>query len=189
MNIGERVNVNVSERNEGFWYSEYEKHLPTPKAFEGEWGRDAFLCNLIELEDLLMSTYQAVVDMYNDGDCEPYNKYKESKSGVVESRGFSICRVCECANGSRTFVRGGFMWPDGFRHYIEEHNVKPSDDFIDMVNGKNVRDFTEDYNSEIEIESHNVIEELCDSMVNEMAEEEESAFLDFIGAARDEDDC
>ena len=133
----------MSEKKEGFWYSEYEKHFPMPEEFKGEWDRDSFLCNLIELEDLLMSTYQAVVDMYNDGDCRPYDRYQKSGVNVTESRGFSVCRVCGCANGSRTFVHGGFMWPDGFRHYIEEHNVKPSDEFIEMVGKKNTNDLWE----------------------------------------------
>jgi len=159
----------MSEKNEGFWYSEYEKHLPMPKAFEGEWGRDAFLRNLIELEDLLMSTYQAVVDMYNDGDYGPYKRYQESGSGVVESRGFSVCRICECVNGGRTFVHDGFMWPDGFRHYIEEHNVKPSDDFIEMVNKKDTGGLLGDFYSEL----------------SEAEEVDEFEFLSQI----DEDDC
>ena len=81
-----------------------------------------------------MSTYQAAIDMYNDGDCEVLKKYRKDKNNVEEYRGFSFCRICDFTNGSREFKYKGFVWPDGFRHYIEEHNVKPSDEFIEMIN-------------------------------------------------------
>jgi hypothetical protein len=60
--------------------------------------------------------------------------------GVLENhaeracyRGWSNCRVCGCMNGSDTFHAKGWQWPSGFVHYVRDHNVKPSADFIAMV--------------------------------------------------------
>lgn len=55
---------------------------------------------------------------------------------VRRMRGHSTCRVCGCRNGSAGVSDGTYTWPSGFRHYIEGHNVKPPQDFIDYVNGK-----------------------------------------------------
>lgn len=38
--------------------------------------------------------------------------------------GFSPCRICDCRNGSGEYMSGGFLWPDGYLHYLKEHNVK-----------------------------------------------------------------
>jgi len=46
-------------------------------------------------------------------------------------RGFSLCRICECANGSCDISDGTYVWPQGFDHYIMEHDVKPPQEFIE----------------------------------------------------------
>lgn len=78
-----------------------------PEALSEAWeGRDAFLVALSVLE-----------------------RHAER----VRYRGWSNCRVCGCVNGSDTFHAKGWQWPSGFAHYVRDHNVKPSDDFIAMV--------------------------------------------------------
>jgi hypothetical protein len=43
-----------------------------------------------------------------------------------EYMGISHCRICDIDNGSREysvmFEGRKFIWPAGFRHYLEEHN-------------------------------------------------------------------
>lgn len=58
---------------------------------------------------------------------------KEKSARVMRYRGWSTCRLCGCGNGSNAYLFGGWLWPSGFRHYLEEHNVKPSQDFIDFL--------------------------------------------------------
>ncbi|MHA2427917.1 MAG: hypothetical protein ACXADB_07835 [Candidatus Hermodarchaeia archaeon] len=48
-------------------------------------------------------------------------------------KGWSDCRVCGKMNGSTEQTDGTYIWPDGFAHYIIEHNVKPPQEFIDHV--------------------------------------------------------
>jgi hypothetical protein len=38
-------------------------------------------------------------------------------------RGFSNCRICAKANGSVCLTDGIFIWPEGYSHYISEHDV------------------------------------------------------------------
>lgn len=113
---------------EGFWWSEYDDDLPMPVASDEPWeGQDEFLKMLRELEDRLMAEYQGMVDKANAGE----GKYEEG--AVVAYRGFSQCRLCLCANGSREFRYKGWVWPSGFRHCIEAHNVRPSSDFVHFI--------------------------------------------------------
>ncbi len=59
-------------------------------------------------------------------------------NNVVQYRGSSMCRCCGKLNGSSEFqvAIGGdhaWHWPNGLRHYIEVHNVRPSQAFIDFI--------------------------------------------------------
>lgn len=92
---------------EGFWHSKHEPHLPKPRVCVDAWPSENFVANLKEIE----------------------------KKAVSKSyRGFSTCRVCGTSNGSREFVHSGWTWPSGFRHYVEEHGVRPSLAFEEMIN-------------------------------------------------------
>ena len=54
-------------------------------------------------------------------------------SSVFYAKGFSICRCCGVPNGSMQYEACGYTWPEGFEHYIQDHNVRPSNDFITKV--------------------------------------------------------
>ena len=47
----------------------------------------------------------------------------------VSCFGSSWCRVCGASNGSVEYTAGGFVWPSGYRHYLEAHNVAVDPDF------------------------------------------------------------
>ena len=47
--------------------------------------------------------------------------------------GWSNCRICLCHNGTEDHMNDEFLWPSGLLHYVECHNVKPPQIFIDMV--------------------------------------------------------
>lgn len=94
---------------EGFWYSKEEPNFPDPKEFSSGKtfkGKTVFLTALREVEAT------AARDAY---------------------KGSSTCRICGCRNGSKTFKGDGFNWPEGYAHYIEKHNVKPTAAFIAMI--------------------------------------------------------
>lgn len=58
---------------------------------------------------------------------------KEAKAREVHYRGWSTCRVCNQYNGSTEFEYNGWRWPQGYRHYVEDHNVAPSKDFMKFI--------------------------------------------------------
>lgn len=43
--------------------------------------------------------------------------------------GFSLCRVCGKPNGCLEYIVEHWTWPEGFQHYVLEHDVRPSPDF------------------------------------------------------------
>jgi len=53
----------------------------------------------------------------------------ESEAQRVSYRGFSHCRVCGCRNGSQSFRLDVWEWPSGFRHYVADHEVRPTPEF------------------------------------------------------------
>lgn len=53
----------------------------------------------------------------------------EAEAEKVSYRGFSLCRICGCKNGSQSFRLDFWEWPSGFRHYLVEHEVRPSREF------------------------------------------------------------
>ena len=47
---------------------------------------------------------------------------------LISYMGWSNCRICGCRNGTKEFVFDTgdiqYHWPEGLRHYIEEHRVE-----------------------------------------------------------------
>ncbi len=97
-------------RREGFWCSADYPNLPMPVADDKPWpGKDAFLIALAEKEKSVQPT------LY---------------------RGVSLCRICNGRTGNAEFELGGWVWPDGFAHYVTMHHVRPSLAFQEFVVGK-----------------------------------------------------
>lgn len=63
-----------------------------------------------------------------------YITRKEFRS--IGYMGISDCRICGTDNGSYDFSDGEYTWPEGFAHYISEHNVKPPQAFLDHVKAR-----------------------------------------------------
>ena len=96
-------------RKEGFWWSEYESAFPKPIEHPvPEADKEEFLTALVKKEKIAHVTY-----------------YK----------GYSHCRICECRNGTTEFRSGSWIWPEGYEHYIEKHNVHPSAEFKQFILG------------------------------------------------------
>lgn len=52
-------------------------------------------------------------------------------------RGWSTCRICNKPNGSTCLVNGDFIYPEGYAHYISEHNIQPDFDLLSVVLSQN----------------------------------------------------
>lgn len=92
---------------EGFWYSPAEPGWPRPVPHAKPWkGKSHFVELLTKLE---------------------------GEAQELCYKGWSTCRICHCHNGSVTYRYKQWEWPSGFLHYIEKHNVRPSDEFIAFV--------------------------------------------------------
>lgn len=44
--------------------------------------------------------------------------------------GSSHCRICGCMNGSTCLTDGTFVWPEGYAHYIDKHDVMVDPDLL-----------------------------------------------------------
>lgn len=60
-----------------------------------------------------------------------------SLSKSVGYMGFSLCRICDCHNGSEeyTYKCGDkeFIFPEGYKHYLDVHNVQIDEDFYEEL--------------------------------------------------------
>jgi hypothetical protein len=51
-------------------------------------------------------------------------------------KGISLCRICQKPLGSGDAFDGIYVFPEKYEHYLEKHNVKPPQEFIDSIKGK-----------------------------------------------------
>ena len=90
----------------GYWQSEKDLYYPNPLSFEDKnWAGK-------EKETVLI--------------------YVESGEKLRSYRGYSWCRF-GCGHidmGTKDLTDGEYVWPEGFTHYIEFHNIKPPSVFI-----------------------------------------------------------
>jgi hypothetical protein len=62
--------------------------------------------------------------------------YLDTLEGAAERvvyRGKSLCRLCGCENGHEALRFRDWEWPAGYRHYIADHHVRPSEQFENFV--------------------------------------------------------
>jgi hypothetical protein len=93
----------------GYWSSNREPELPDPSEFVGEWDGSAVKAKVVE--------------------------YVKRAPFVLQWRGSSYCRF-KCGKrgmGSTCLTDGVYVWPEGFYHYLEEHDVVPPPEFIEHV--------------------------------------------------------
>lgn len=115
-NLAEVNGVAPKEILEGFWYNpkdrENTKNLPkveaAPRAFKGK----------VDFIDLLTRA--------------------QKRAREQHFKGSSKCRICGELNGSTQFVldvKGGkrLEWPSGFMHYVQKHNVRPTENFVNAL--------------------------------------------------------
>ena len=57
----------------------------------------------------------------------------EKKAQSTYYLGASECRICKKPNCSREFTYKGFVWPEGYVHYLRDHAVAVDPDFKRMV--------------------------------------------------------
>jgi len=95
-------------RYEGFWRRtcNEESDLPWPEAQPGWANASEFLSAL---------------------------KHAEGVAERVICRGLSRCRLCGRTNGDSSFRLQVWEWPEGFRHYVADHSIRPSSDFERFV--------------------------------------------------------
>lgn len=107
----------VTDRREGFWCSAAEPNLPNPQHLSGAWdwpGKFEFLEKLTQVQN-------------------------NRETRFITYRGFSTCRICFKANGSKEFCYQGWYWPEGYEHYIREHNIRPSLAFQELIMDKRIK--------------------------------------------------
>jgi hypothetical protein len=95
-------------RGEGFWRDTFDGPgvLPWPEPAPGWDGRLRFVEALERVE---------------------------LTAEMIAAAGFSRCRLCQSPNGTVEFVLDGWAWPSGFRHYVTEHGIQPTEEFEEFV--------------------------------------------------------
>jgi hypothetical protein len=101
------------DKMEGFWYSKMEPYFPMPKENPISFPR----------KEEILKAYDKVIQ----------------RALVKYYRGSSTCRCCKAWNGSKEFEFKGWKWPEGYRHYIDIHNVIPTKRFMENV--LNIKNF------------------------------------------------
>jgi hypothetical protein len=88
----------------GYWYSTFEPQYPMPIA------NNVPFPNKINIIKALQA--------------------KEAVAQKKFAKGWSTCRICKKSNGSVEYESGNYTWPEGYLHYLEDHNVVPDSEFV-----------------------------------------------------------
>ena len=100
------------------------KKFPTPKENDIKWlYSEEFVNKLKILEDVLKKS-------------EKYLKFETKKK----------CLLCDKSYGFGTYKLNKYIWEDNLTHYIESHNIKPPEEFIDFI-------YFSRYNSTLKLEA------------------------------------
>lgn len=57
----------------------------------------------------------------------------QNKAHVNSYFGCSTCRICNEDNGCSEYTYGTFIWPEGYIHYIRDHNVEINEEFKEFL--------------------------------------------------------
>lgn len=99
----------------GYWKSTKEPNLPEPFGMVGHYNDQELKTKII--------------------------KYLKSGNIYVQWRGFSNCRFkCDPkhrALGTKCLSDGVYVWPEGFYHYIEKHNIILPEAFLEHIKNNN----------------------------------------------------
>ena len=112
----------------GYWVDFRQEDPPDP----------AFFNLAVKLLTRACSSYPSPVD-FVDETWDPVervivSRYLRMGRVVAEHFGYSWCRICGINdNGTKDLTDGQFVWPEGFAHYLEQHNVRPPQGFVDHV--------------------------------------------------------
>ena len=63
------------------------------------------------------------------------NYIKSFKPGNHQ-KGTASCRICNERLGSGECSDGNYVFPEKFEHYLEKHNVKPPQEFVNIALNK-----------------------------------------------------
>lgn len=121
------------DRRVGFWRSESHPHMPVPIPGEPWEGKGLDLAALTAVEMHYTNRYQEWQDRYAACVDAGTTLNESAPNEVEEFKGFSTCRCCGIENGNREFVVRGWRWPNGYRHYLTEHNVRPDARFMKAI--------------------------------------------------------
>lgn len=108
----------ANKKVEGFWWSEREPHFPKPIASEIPFSNKDEIVNKLK---------------YVEENIQNYTLGKRHTGQKVHYKGYSECRCCGKEVGSAEFRIENWTWPEGLLHYVLEHNIKPSEEFIASV--------------------------------------------------------
>lgn len=110
------------EFRDGFYYSINESHLPMPIPQDFKINEDLITKLKIIIHKLNLQSYE--------------------NAHCIEYLGFSKCRICNIDNGCKEYKliynNDMYILPEGFIHYIESHNVHPTEKIINLL--KNIDD-------------------------------------------------
>jgi hypothetical protein len=94
---------------EGYFRTAASPQLPMPMARRPWKGQRDLLASLIMIEN--------------------------REAQVVSFSHLDSCRFCDAKFGYRVYRYGNWQWPEGLRHYIEAHNLRPSLAFQEYILG------------------------------------------------------
>ena len=84
----------------------------------------------VQLREALKAALDPSWKTDNPEEYEAVLKYINKPDRWQGHNGFAKCKVCGRKNGNRDHFRDGFMYPQGYTHYLTDHGIKPPPEMI-----------------------------------------------------------
>lgn len=119
----------------GFWRRtpDQESEFPYPQENSSNY-MEGFVEKMALLKDEMMKNNNYYkLRCCTDFDDDNENDAKLEHLYLLQYKGWSRCRLCNCKNGTLTVCLNGYAFPSGYFHYINEHNIEVPVDFQRMI--------------------------------------------------------
>lgn len=125
----------------GFWRKDKYKNTICNLPFPSE-NSSNYIEGFIEKMSLLNDevtknheyyNYNMYTNCYKNNDCSDNQIVRLENLYLIQYKGYSLCRICNCANGSTTVCLNGYAFPYGYFHYIIKHNIEVPLEFQQMI--------------------------------------------------------
>ena len=125
-----------------------------------------YICSFVDIDDKSVDSKKKHFPIATEGKKWLYSDEFIKKIKILESvlkksdkflkfENDKKCKLCDEYKSTGTYKLNKYIWEDILSHYIDKHNIRPSEEFIDFI-------LFSKYNTTLKLESRIIVEKETD---------------------------